>query len=311
MEIYTQSGKFDTEKVAEMASKEARALEVDSRENPANVNTHNIGYIIPLGALDSNIGEFSSKFILIAYNIAKEFSTNMNDFEELNGSPKELEAAAITRLTQELSNRVEQTLGKGWKIAMFNSNIQEAVSARTRRPGDDAMSEALCSIKHFVEQSIDGLSKTSEEKPWRHEIVNLFYGDCDVLESTFKISNAEDKDGEHQVDVSMLVYDNYANGLRILSNRESFATTRIRQHKTGKDKIWAYVLKARTPLDKPEYRPIRQFDGTSIVTTQDVSGITLRIIYHLVNKNYNKWNFLSLPEGNSRLYKIEIVKGNQ
>lgn len=45
--------------------------------------------------------------------------------------------------------------------------------------------------------------------------------------------------------IEIMVYDRYANGIRLLTNYESFASTRIRQHEADDEKVWAYVLKAR------------------------------------------------------------------
>lgn len=211
---------------------------------------------------------------------------------------------------------IEQVLGKGWRIAVFNSSLADAMEELTKGNGTlQDVQLASKAIVDLVSKSLEEMKNSSKEKPYRHDVIDLFYADCDTLDAKlYKLRQkeqntsegiAEAQDSCNKLKIEIMVYDRYANGIRLLTNFEQFAQTRIRQHSDNDDTVWAYVLKARISVDPVDYCQIRQFNGSTTVQTKtDLQGCCKRIIYTLVNKNYNHWNFISLPKGNKHTYQI-------
>ena len=316
MIFYTQTGKFDTDEEVKKENKNAKIVERMCREKPEQVKEYTVGHIIPLGAVDNTKNEFNSKYIIIAYEIASDFGIQVNDFSEINLYTRESQDIAVLSLENGLNQMIESVMGKGWHIAVFNQSFKSVLDELTKTADSIAqLQSASKTIQDIVARAIDQMKKSQAEKPYKHDIIDLFYADCDTLDAKiYKIKSSIDNQNEQQneqqdacnkMKIEILVYDRYANGIRLLTNYESFASTRIRQHEADDEKVWAYVLKARIQVDPSDYVQVRQFNGsTTIQTKNDIQGCCKRIIYTLVNKNYTRWNFISLPKGDKHAYQV-------
>lgn len=315
MKFWLQTGEFDQEKAIKDSIKAAKLVEKASRENPDTVKDNVIGHIIPLGQLDKVVDEFDSKFIFIAYEIASEFGVQVNDFSEINIYTIEISDVTVQSLENSLNQIIEQSLGKGWRIAVFNSQIK-AVLDGYRLNNDQLVNiqQIIKEITQLVTRAVEEMKRSTKEKPYRHDLIDLFYADCDTLDAKmYKLKTKDTNTSEmsesletcNKLKIEVMVYDRYASGIRLLTNYEQFTSTRIRQHSQDNDKIWAFVLKARIQVDSSDYCQVRQFNGsTTVQSKQNIQGCCKRIIYTLVNKNYNKWNFISLPKGDKHTYQI-------
>lgn len=310
MRFWVPTGQFNSEDAVQDSAKNAKLVERDCRESPQNVKNHTIGHILPLGQIDSTDDDFDSKFIVIAYEIANEFGTSINDFSEINLYTREMQDVTVISLENSLNQLIEATLGKGWRVAIFNDQFKSALDFLQKGQQDiSSFQQASKNIVDTVHKQIANLKKSTKEKPYKHDIIDLFYADCDTLDAKFcklhQINQDDQRDTSNKVQIEVMVYDRYANGIRLLSNYESFTSARIRQHSQDNDKVWAFVLKARISVDQPDYLPIRQFNGSTTVSSkQNIQGTCKRIVYTLVNKNYNRWNFISIPTGDKHTYQI-------
>lgn len=315
MKLWLPTGQFDQEKAVQDSVKTAKLVEKASRENPETVKNYVIGHIMPLGQLDNQTNEFNSKYIFIAYEIASEFGVQVNDFSEINIYTNGVSDVTVQSLENSLNAMIEQSLGKGWRIAVFNSSLKSVLDEYQKDQEQlTNIQQVSKNIAEIVGKALDEMKNSTKEKPYRHDLINLFYADCDTIDAKLyklkqKDMNTQDgvENGEtcNKLKIEIMVYDRYANGIRLLTNFEQFASTRIRQHIQNDDKVWAFVLKARTVQDGPEYCPTRQFNGsTTVQSKNDIQGCCKRIIYTLVNKNYNHWNFISLPIGSKHNYQI-------
>lgn len=315
MKFWLPTGQFDQEKAVQESIKTAKLVEKASRENPDTVKDYVIGHIIPFGQLDNKDDEFNSKFIFIAYEIASEFGVQVNDFSEINIYTTGVSDVTVQSIENSLNQMIEKSLGKGWRIAVFNSSIKTVFDECSRDSeqlaGIQQMSKNMTDL---VAKQLSEMEKSTKDTPYKHDLINLFYADCDTLDAKLyklKQKDINTQDGSeasevcNRLKIEVMVYDRYANGIRLLTNYEQFASTRIRQHMQDNDKVWAFVLKARISIDQQDYCPVRQFNGsTTVQSKQDIQGCCKRIIYTLVNKNYNKWNFISLPRGDKHSYQI-------
>lgn len=310
MKFWLPTGEFDSEQAVKDQAKNAKSVERDSRENPQNVKTHVIGHILPLGQLDSKDDDFDSKFIIIAYEIANEFGTSVNDFSEINLYTREMQDVTVISLENSLNQLIEATLGNGWRVAIFNEQFKGCLDSLQRNQEDlQQFQQASKIIVDTVYKQLTNLKNSTKEKPYKHDIIDLFYADCDTLDARFcklhQNQQNDQRDSSSKIQIEIMVYDRYANGIRLLSNYESFTSARIRQHNQNDDKVWAFVLKARICVDQSDYCPVRQFNGnTTVSSKQDIQGSCKRIVYTLVNKNYNRWNFISIPKGDKHTYQI-------
>lgn len=329
MKVYLRNGEFDTEEFSKRANDNIIALEDATRSNPKKALKYPIAFVIPLGTLGNAPNQsvqFKSNFHIVAYIIASDLIDRELDFEDFNLSDRVQDKGQISKLSKALDELAESKLGKGWRITIFNVNLDTVVSSMCKGNNDlDSMRKAMDDLYTIVNSRVIQLSKSTAAEPWTHELIDLIYVPLKALSIDFakiiktpqagasqpkaKLSRVQEtttKEAKKRLTlnkvcegilVEALVYDQYANGLRLLTNIESFASSKIRVHSLDDDNIYLYVLKARISGDNPEFIPIRQFAGKSKISDSDISsGCVTRIIYNLINKNYSHWSFISIPD---------------
>lgn len=304
---------IDTEKAYETCNENSKKFEESTRICPIEAYKFPIGFVIPLGTLkdehDRN-SQFTSNFHIVAYTIADELLDKTIDFEDFNIECNAIDQGSIYRSTKKINNFVQSKLGNGWKVTLFNVSIPTAIKSLCKGIDTvESVNKAIGIYENIIYNRINKLVQASEDgSTWENEVVELFYDKVNTLSNNFVkvIDNRHSDKNSHFIEcnsigVELLVYDRYANGLRLLSGVDSFASSKIRLHNFD-NKIYPFVLKARVQGEDSSFKPIRQFGGKSIITKSEItSGCTERIIYNIVNKNYKHWSFLSIPED------IEVV----
>lgn len=299
----------------EVVNKSAREIEILSRQNPSQITNNIIGYIIPLGTIDKNLKEFDSNYQLIAYYVAKDFTENAEGIIRPEVKASSVEAATIVTVNKKLTQLAETYLDSGWNITIFNNTMSNTIEYLNKDSTDiEELQKTILALQRLVEDRLKALKSSSKDSVWKHEVIELFYTSLNCIQCNIYIDKSvrEVEGTIGPLTIDTLTYDDYANGMRLLSNVESFATTKIRQHIDIDDKrVYPYVMKARVIGDKSEYRPIRAFNGDSIISGQkSLSGCTMRIVYNIVNKDYECWTFLSLPRDSSA-YNVYFEKSKQ
>lgn len=308
MEIVLKNGKFNTGKLSDIANKNMADMEKASREKPLDVDSFPIGFIIPLGTLGnapSQVAQFSSNFHIVAYRLADDLIDMPCDFEDLNTEESKTEQGQLIKLLKRIDELTKNELGDGWKITLFNVKLATALDSMCKGSKNiEEMNKSVGNVFKIVENRVHNLRKTSEAEPLNYELIELFYAPLKAHSISFtKIIDTNSKNATfplgvcNSINIETLVYDSYANGLRLLANTESFASSKIREFSNDTESnIYLFVLKARRHGESSTFRPIRQFNGKSIISEDDnISGCAERIIYNLVNKNYRHWSFISLP----------------
>lgn len=307
MKIVTTNGAFNTEELYKNTNINLVEIEESSRTNPKEASKYPIGYIIPLGTLGnapSQSTQFKSNFHIVAYTIADELMDKSTDFEDFNIDDSKQEQGQIYKLIKKLNEIAKSTLGLGWNITLFNVKLSTAIDSMCKGSNEiDVMNKSINDLQTIVSNRLGLLSKSNEENPWKHEIIELFYTPLRAI--SYKFMKLVEKNTQkdlmpfgicNNIIIETLVYDSYANGLRLLTNTESFASSKIRSYK-GESTIYLLVLKARIVGEEDGFRPIRQYGGKSRISKVELtSGCAERIIYNLVNKNYKHWSFISIPE---------------
>lgn len=327
MKVYLKNGEFLTEDFLKKTSDNVIGLEEAARTTPKKSLKYPIGYVIPLGTLGNAPNQsvqFKSNFHIVAYIIASDLIDRDLDFEDFNLADRVQDKGQISKLSKALDELAESKLGKGWRITIFNVNLDTVVSSMCKGNNDlDTMRKSMDDLYTIVNSRILQLGKSTAQEPWGHELIDLFYAPLKAVSAEFskiikpqatqqpkpKLSRAQElttKEAKKKLTlnkicegilIEALVYDDYANGMRLLTNIESFASSKIRIHKLDNSDIYLFVLKARISGDNPEFLPIRQFAGKSKISdTEITSGCVTRIIYNLINKNYAHWSFISIPD---------------
>ena len=299
MIVTTINGNFDTENAYRQCNNNTKDFEEFTRRTPGEVFKLPLGYIIPLGTMGNAMtkqDQFKSNFHIIAYALADELIDRTLDFEDFNIRIKN-ESGKIIKSINKLNTYVENKLGSGWKVTIFNVSISTSINSMCN--GVDTVESidlAISEYEKIVMSRIDGLSKSNELNPWKHEIIELFYDYAQVMSSSFRKIMSKDKKECIGIGVELLVYDSYANGLRLLFGVDSFTSSKIRMHNADSN-IYTFVLKARIKGRNVKFKPVRRFSGKSNISDVEVmSGCSERIAYNIVNKNYRHWSFISLPE---------------
>ena len=311
MKFVAKNGEFETNDLYTKVCMNTINIEKKSKENPLEVDKYPIGYVVPLGTLGNAPNaqtQFSSNFHLIAYTIAKDLIDVSIDFEDFNIKSSDKAQGHILKLSKRLDDLAERTLGTGWHITVFNVNLQTTIDSMCKGANDvDTMSKTMDEFYSIMESRLKVLANSSQNNPIKHEVVELFYAPLRAIsKSITKIVESRSKSTVtplgvcNDIIIETLVYDDYANGLRLLANTESFASSKIRQYRAteGGGEVYLLVLKARLAGEDINFRPIRQFAGKSRISVgKTSSGCSERIIYNLVNKNYKHWSFIALPMG--------------
>lgn len=326
MIIKTNIGNLDTLSVSENIKKSMDNLESSIRNTPNEAYKVTVGIVIPLGTLGGASDEaeqFRSNFQVVAYNCPELLQKNHKDLVDFNvNNPKIDNGGLIKNLLKELNKLAEEYLGPGWRITIFNAPLPAVLKSMGQGVSTpEALTKNSTKLIDIVATRLIKMKKTYSEitdktEVYEHEIIELFYGGHSAMSLSLKgIDNSkehkvkdrdildESDDQSSKIMIQMLVFDRWANGLRSLKNIESFTSTKIRMYDTNDVNAVAYAfsLKARLVGDNVEAKPIRGFDGTTILSkTRIKSGCTRRIIYNLVNKNYSHWSYLAIPS-NSKL----------
>lgn len=334
MKVYLKNGEFITEEFMKKTADNVIGLEEAARSIPKKSLKYPIGYVIPLGTLGNAPNQsvqFKSNFHIVAYIIASDLIDRELDFEDFNLADRVQDKGQISKLSKALDELAEGKLGKGWRITVFNVNLDTVVSSMCKGNNDlDTMRKSMDDLYTIVNSRINQLSKSNAKEVWPHELIDLIYVPLKALSTEFskiikpqtpqqpkpKLSRNQElttKEAKKKLTlnkicegilIEALVYDDYANGLRLLTNIESFASSKIRIHKLDDDNLYLFVLKARISGDNPEFIPIRQFAGKSKISDTEISsGCVTRIIYNLINKNYTHWSFISIPDS----LKIDLL----
>lgn len=317
MNIVAKNGAFNTEELYKNTNKNLVKVEESSRVNPKDSSKYPIGYVIPLGTLGNapnQTTQFKSNFHLVAYTIADDLLDKTIDFEDFNINDSKIEQGQIYKLIKKLNDLAKSTLGFGWNITVFNVKMSTAIDSMSKGSNEiDMMNKSINDLQTIISNRIGLLGKSNTENAWQHEIIELFYTPLKAISCKFVklLEKNTQKDLMplgicNNIIIETLVYDSYANGLRLLTNTESFASSKLRMY-NGNDTIYLLVLKARIVGETDEFRPIRQYGGKSRISKcESISGCAERIIYNLVNKNYKHWSFISIPENlDINLYNIE------
>lgn len=308
MKVTTSAGAIETNELSTKVNINMVKLEEAARNNPLSIDNFPIGYVIPLGTLgnaQNQQEQFSSNFHLVAYTIAKDLRDLSIDFSDFNVNTDQNAQGQVLKLQKRLDELAIRSLGDNWRVTIFNVSLQTTIDSMCKSRQDvDAMAKAMDDLYKIIESRIKGIANSNEKNPIHHEIVELFYAPLKALStSVIKIVEPRSKSASaplgmcNEIVIENLIYDDYANGLRLLANKESFASSKIRRY-TSKElhDVILLVLKARILGDDISFRPIRQFAGKSrISVAKTKSGCSERIIYNIVNKNYKHWSFISLP----------------
>lgn len=304
MKVHALNGEFDTDILYREVNKNVEIIEELARTKPISISTHPIGFVIPLGTLGNaptHDTQFKSNFHIVAYTIADELLDKTIDFKDFNTEDNN-EQGQICKLAKQFSDLATDKFGKGWRITLFNVSLAKAIESMCKGSKDvDSMKKAMDELYTIVNGRVEQIDKTSEKDKWPHEVIELFYApfraiSCEITKLVDRRSISDNNPIGicNNIVIETLVYDDYANGLRLLTNTESFASSKIRQHYMDSNN-YLCVLKARVAGDDGQFRPIRQFAGKSKVGFTDIkSGSTERIIYNIVNKNYKHWSFISI-----------------
>lgn len=308
MKVTTSTGAIETNELSTKVNINMVKLEEAARNNPLSIDNFPIGYVIPLGTLgnaQNQQEQFSSNFHLVAYTIAKDLRDLSIDFSDFNVNTDQNAQGQVLKLQKRLDELAIRSLGDNWRVTIFNVSLQTTIDSMCKSRQDvDAMAKAMDDLYKIIESRIKGIANSNEKNPIHHEIVELFYAPLKALStSVIKIVEPRSKSASaplgmcNEIVIENLVYDDYANGLRLLANKESFASSKIRRYTSNElHDVILLVLKARILGDDISFRPIRQFAGKSrISVAKTKSGCSERIIYNIVNKNYKHWSFISLP----------------
>lgn len=308
MKVTTSAGAIETNELSTKVNINMVKLEEAARNNPLSIDNFPIGYVIPLGTLgnaQNQQEQFSSNFHLVAYTIAKDLRDLSIDFSDFNVNTDQNAQGQVLKLQKRLDELAIRSLGDNWRVTIFNVSLQTTIDSMCKSRQDvDAMAKAMDDLYKIIESRIKGIANSNEKNPIHHEIVELFYAPLKALStSVIKIVEPRSKSASaplglcNEIVIENLVYDDYANGLRLLANKESFASSKIRRYTSNElHDVILLVLKARILGDDISFRPIRQFAGKSrISVAKTKSGCSERIIYNIVNKNYKHWSFISLP----------------
>lgn len=308
MKVTTSTGAIETNELSTKVNINMVKLEEAARNNPLSIDNFTIGYVIPLGTLgnaQNQQEQFSSNFHLVAYTIAKDLRDLSIDFSDFNVNTDQNAQGQVLKLQKRLDELAIRSLGDNWRVTIFNVSLQTTIDSMCKSRQDvDAMAKAMDDLYKIIESRIKGIANSNEKNPIHHEIVELFYAPLKALStSVIKIVEPRSKSASaplglcNEIVIENLIYDDYANGLRLLANKESFASSKIRRYTSDElHDVILLVLKARILGDDISFRPIRQFAGKSrISVAKTKSGCSERIIYNIVNKNYKHWSFISLP----------------
>lgn len=308
MKVTTSAGAIETNELSTKVNINMVKLEEAARNNPLSIDNFPIGYVIPLGTLgnaQNQQEQFSSNFHLVAYTIAKDLRDLSIDFSDFNVNTDQNAQGQVLKLQKRLDELAIRSLGDNWRVTIFNVSLQTTIDSMCKSRQDvDAMAKAMDDLYKIIESRIKGIANSNEKNPIHHEIVELFYAPLKALStSVIKIVEPRSKSASaplglcNEIVIENLIYDDYANGLRLLANKESFASSKIRRYTSNElHDVILLVLKARILGDDISFRPIRQFAGKSrISVAKTKSGCSERIIYNIVNKNYKHWSFISLP----------------
>ena len=308
MKVTTSAGAIETNELSTKVNINMVKLEEAARNNPLSIDNFPIGYVIPLGTLgnaQNQQEQFSSNFHLVAYTIAKDLRDLSIDFSDFNVNTDQNAQGQVLKLQKRLDELAIRSLGDNWRVTIFNVSLQTTIDSMCKSRQDvDAMAKAMDDLCKIIESRIKGIANSNEKNPIHHEIVELFYAPLKALStSVIKIVEPRSKSASaplgmcNEIVIENLIYDDYANGLRLLANKESFASSKIRRYTSNElHDVILLVLKARILGDDISFRPIRQFAGKSrISVAKTKSGCSERIIYNIVNKNYKHWSFISLP----------------
>lgn len=308
MKVTTSAGAIETNELSTKVNINMVKLEEAARNNPLSIDNFPIGYVIPLGTLgnaQNQQEQFSSNFHLVAYTIAKDLRDLSIDFSDFNVNTDQNAQGQVLKLQKRLDELAIRSLGDNWRVTIFNVSLQTTIDSMCKSRQDvDAMAKAMDDLYKIIESRINGIANSNEKNPIHHEIVELFYAPLKALStSVIKIVEPRSKSASaplgmcNEIVIENLIYDDYANGLRLLANKESFASSKIRRYTSNElHDVILLVLKARILGDDISFRPIRQFAGKSrISVAKTKSGCSERIIYNIVNKNYKHWSFISLP----------------
>lgn len=308
MKVTTSAGAIETNELSTKVNINMVKLEEAARNNPLSIDNFPIGYVIPLGTLgnaQNQQEQFSSNFHLVAYTIAKDLRDLSIDFSDFNVNTDQNAQGQVLKLQKRLDELAIRSLGDNWRVTIFNVSLHTTIDSMCKSRQDvDAMAKAMDDLYKIIESRIKGIANSNEKNPIHHEIVELFYAPLKALStSVIKIVEPRSKSASaplglcNEIVIENLIYDDYANGLRLLANKESFASSKIRRYTSNElHDVILLVLKARILGDDISFRPIRQFAGKSrISVAKTKSGCSERIIYNIVNKNYKHWSFISLP----------------
>lgn len=308
MKVTTSAGAIETNELSTKVNINMVKLEEAARNNPLSIDNFPIGYVIPLGTLgnaQNQQEQFSSNFHLVAYTIAKDLRDLSIDFSDFNVNTDQNAQGQVLKLQKRLDELAIRSLGDNWRVTIFNVSLQTTIDSMCKSRQDvDAMAKAMDDLYKIIESRIKGIANSNEKNPIHHEIVELFYAPLKALSTiVIKIVEPRSKSASaplgmcNEIVIENLIYDDYANGLRLLANKESFASSKIRRYTSNElHDVILLVLKARILGDDISFRPIRQFAGKSrISVAKTKSGCSERIIYNIVNKNYKHWSFISLP----------------
>ena len=298
MKVTTSTGAIETNELSTKVNINMVKLEEAARNNPLSIDNFPIGYVIPLGTLgnaQNQQEQFSSNFHLVAYTIAKDLRDLSIDFSDFNVNTDQNAQGQVLKLQKRLDELAIRSLGDNWRVTIFNVSLQTTIDSMCKSRQDvDAMAKAMDDLYKIIESRIKGIANSNEKNPIHHEIVELFYAPLKALStSVIKIVEPRSKSASaplgmcNEIVIENLIYDDYANGLRLLANKESFASSKIRRYTSNElHDVILLVLKARILGDDISFRPIRQFAGKSrISVAKTKSGCSERIIYNIVNKN--------------------------
>lgn len=328
MKIVVPNGEFITEELTKQAQLSVPLIEECARENPYDSIKFPVGFVVPLGTLGNapnQSTQFKSNFHVVAYNSASELLDKDIDFEDFNISDRFQDNGHISKLNKALDLLAEHTFGAGWKITVFNVKLSIVIESMCKGVNDlDVLKKSMDDFYNIVNSRIEALKTATKEKPWPHELIEIYYSPLKALSIDFaevisvttqktQVSNEPKAGGTMRgqqankvitkeirtcegIQIRTLVYDEYANGLRMLTNLESFTSSKIRTHSKDDQDTYLFVLKARVSGDDIKFKPIRQFAGKSVISHCEVnSGCVKRIVYNIINKNYTQWSFISIP----------------
>ncbi len=337
MNAITKNGEFITEDLTKKVQASVPFIEESARLDPFSSIKYPIGYVIPLGTLGNapnQSTQFKSNFHVVAYVSASDLLDKDVDFEDFNIADRTQDMGHISKLSKALDILAETNFGPGWRITVFNVKLSVVIESMCKGLNDmEVMKKSMDDLYSIINGRVEQLKKATKENPWGHELIELYYAPLraisiefcemvsiktEVIQMASEVRQTGTMRGQPAkpltkkevrtcdgIQIRTLVYDDYANGLRMLTNIESFTSSKIRVHSENDDEIYLYVLKARVYGDDIEFKPIRQFAGKSVISKCEVSsGCVKRIIYNIINKNYTQWSFISIPPN----FRIDLGK---